>query len=137
MKIVLTTISCFLLAICRVSAQSPNTDLQPVNSKEIKTQIKIPIFWYSKQNVPNFSNAHTLYIVTHCSKHLIQDKGFNVTGGFQIDSVITFVDGIRVITPPIYTFLTNITYPRNIRAIGTPAAYSYDNKYVYKPTQPF
>lgn len=54
---------------------------------------------------------------------------------------ITLVGEIKVSHPPNWyqtkTFSTITAYPRNLGQIGTPAAYSYDNKYVCKPTQAY
>lgn len=135
MRKLLATLTCFLLAICRVSAQSPNTDLQPVKnlqpvkSRTINLHIKINIITNPKSRSPSMQ----------CFAGW--EKQNDTTTIVFIDG-IRLVDKIKVSHPPYWyqtkTFSTNTAYPRNLgQIVGTPAAYSYDNKYVYKPTQPF
>lgn len=135
MKKLLATLTCFLLATCWVSAQSPNTDLQPVKSKAVKFNNRVCIPY-----IMSYGCRIIYYCDSTCRIINLEDLlsliNFGSTLEFYVDGRKLDIQE-RLAFQDKFSYQKKNVYPRNFYTLGTPAAYSYDNKYIYKPMQAF
>jgi len=135
MKKLLATVTCFLLATCWVSAQSPNTDLQPVKSKEIKFNKRFCTPYIEFYGCRGISRCDSTGRIINL-KDLLSLINFGSTLEFYVDGRRLDIQD-RLAFQERFSYQKKYVYPHSFYTLGTPAAYSYDNKYVYKPTQLF
>lgn len=131
MRKLLTTVICFLIATYWLSAQSPNTDLQPVKTKEVTVSYRVcyhnifngRIYWGCDDRVPNLDLLLSLINFGSTLEFYVDGRKFNVQERLAFEERLSYQK-------------KNV-FPRNFFTLGTSAAYSYDSKYVYKSTQVF